>query len=517
MANSETPEKPSPDVAQSVEKARRMSCIAVGFALFTLLLRYSAFQPLFGLFETDGLDSRTPYALMMVCAVMAGVVVAHLGCRARPLFEGSAFFIATSALPCGLGIAAYIASRLQFVPLGIVLTVIDSFAFGTGIAVLFLSWAGVLCRTVRGDSRKVLVVLSLSFLLGFLVLLLSFAVLGDNPFLVLAAVPLSAVLLWFAKTGDKDRDAPPISLVPESTFGDPRSVSVLTGVIVAFFMLALSISGSIGTASLGLEVGESPYLRHLVTIAELLLIASLALLTGDARKLLYCVWVVPALLFVAGLVMMRSGNPTILSLGVGLSTAGRSCFELLLLFILVQRPGLPPSSRFMVGLFLVPEAGSILFGRMLLPLLYEAMGMTAQECMGVLTVALPIVLVSVVVAALVRELLASFDAYGAAPVWQDEGETGSGDDPESGCRAWTAVAAASARYGLTQRESTMVLSLVAGYSVAQIAETQVLSVNTVRTHVKNAYRKMGVHSRRELFEMIDAEDKKVRGGEGQQS
>ena len=43
-----------------------------------------------------------------------------------------------------------------------------------------------------------------------------------------------------------------------------------------------------------------------------------------------------------------------------------------------------------------------------------------------------------------------------------------------------------------------------GYSGKRISEVLVLSLNTVQTHTKNAYHKLGVHSHQELIDLVEA-------------
>lgn len=45
--------------------------------------------------------------------------------------------------------------------------------------------------------------------------------------------------------------------------------------------------------------------------------------------------------------------------------------------------------------------------------------------------------------------------------------------------------------------------IVRGNSVAKIAELFVISENTVRTHSKHAYTKLGVHKRQDIIDMIE--------------
>ncbi|WP_407641840.1 response regulator transcription factor [Arabiibacter massiliensis] len=55
--------------------------------------------------------------------------------------------------------------------------------------------------------------------------------------------------------------------------------------------------------------------------------------------------------------------------------------------------------------------------------------------------------------------------------------------------------------GLSKREVEILQYLCKGRSRPYIAETLYLSENTVRTHSKNIYVKLGVHNRQELLDL----------------
>lgn len=59
--------------------------------------------------------------------------------------------------------------------------------------------------------------------------------------------------------------------------------------------------------------------------------------------------------------------------------------------------------------------------------------------------------------------------------------------------------------GLSPREAEVLVYLARGFTPAYIAKTLVLSISTVRTHVRNIYRKLGVGKREELIHLIDGE------------
>ena len=58
---------------------------------------------------------------------------------------------------------------------------------------------------------------------------------------------------------------------------------------------------------------------------------------------------------------------------------------------------------------------------------------------------------------------------------------------------------------LTPREQEVIIELAAGHSSGYIAELLFISSNTARSHMKNIYKKLGVHSREELLTRIKSE------------
>ncbi|MDR1185077.1 MAG: helix-turn-helix transcriptional regulator [Coriobacteriales bacterium] len=58
-------------------------------------------------------------------------------------------------------------------------------------------------------------------------------------------------------------------------------------------------------------------------------------------------------------------------------------------------------------------------------------------------------------------------------------------------------------YKLSHREQEVLLLLVKGRNRASISKTLYISDNTTRTHMKNIYRKMGIHSHQELLDIME--------------
>ncbi|MEG0016139.1 MAG: helix-turn-helix transcriptional regulator, partial [Gordonibacter sp.] len=76
----------------------------------------------------------------------------------------------------------------------------------------------------------------------------------------------------------------------------------------------------------------------------------------------------------------------------------------------------------------------------------------------------------------------------------------------------TLCAQAAKEHDLTRREEDMLLMLCQGCSYAEIATELYLSPNTVKSHIRSLYRKMGVEERANLAREVDTLAQR-RGGE----
>lgn len=58
------------------------------------------------------------------------------------------------------------------------------------------------------------------------------------------------------------------------------------------------------------------------------------------------------------------------------------------------------------------------------------------------------------------------------------------------------------KYGISEREGEIIALLIEGLSNQQIAKQLYISPNTVKTHIKNIYAKVGVNNRLQLFSLL---------------
>ena len=72
-----------------------------------------------------------------------------------------------------------------------------------------------------------------------------------------------------------------------------------------------------------------------------------------------------------------------------------------------------------------------------------------------------------------------------------------GTDAEKIC-----IQEAAKRFDLTRRETTILQCLLQGMSNEEISHELVISVNTIKKHILNLYRKLGINNRVQMFKMI---------------
>ena len=63
------------------------------------------------------------------------------------------------------------------------------------------------------------------------------------------------------------------------------------------------------------------------------------------------------------------------------------------------------------------------------------------------------------------------------------------------------------RFQLSARETQVFELLAKGRNREHISKTLFISDNTTRTHMKNVYRKLDVHSQQELIDLLEASEK----------
>ena len=244
----------------------------------------------------------------------------------------------------------------------------------------------------------------------------------------------------------------------------------------------------------------------LVNIAFVVVTAVLLVRGASLNRVVFFNWIAYMLLFFAGVLVMAVAPEDAARLGSNLATSARVGFTMLLvLFVVAPERWSKMDLTKRASLFLlIPEALAALVRYIAVPahLSQTQGGQAALMTYG--GTAVIFILSAAIVIMLGFLLLRSTEAAGqsTAPI-----------DPATDLTAAIAVQDSveelvshelASRYGLTPREAEVVRCASQGHSLEKTAELLSVSVNTVRTHNRSAYAKMGVHSRQEIIELAAA-------------
>ena len=89
-------------------------------------------------------------------------------------------------------------------------------------------------------------------------------------------------------------------------------------------------------------------------------------------------------------------------------------------------------------------------------------------------------------------------------------------EPETEKRAFfrEAVDSLANEYGLTRQERRVLMLVAKGLNAGAISEEMVVSVNTAKSHMRNAYAKLNVHSQQEIIALVNERKAELRDTEG---
>ena len=320
----------------------------------------------------------------------------------------------------------------------------------------------------------------------------------------------------------------------------PAPAQALFAVLVGVLAISTCAKGMYDVLVAG-SIDTSMQLKHFITIAELAAIMLVCLCAAGVERLAFLGWAVLTGGLVTGLALMSfTGSATIMQVGLGTVAAARTCCEAFVFILVASRGAGGRAPRLALRAFAVPELVACLVGYGLLPAALTAAG---SEGVGAL-VGFVSVGLGVAVVACAFLLMASFALRGL----DGRDEVGAGDglaggvagvsdgaagapgaagaqrvdaaagvdtgadvpgrvlaDRVPGDRGEVAgrIEALGERCGLTPREREVAAYVFRGYSAKRIAEIDCVSLNTVQTHTRNVYRKLGVHSRQDLIDLVE--------------
>lgn len=364
-----------------------------------------------------------------------------------------------------------------------------SFALAAcSFSVLTLAWARRCRMEARANAKRAVLLVCLSSLASFALASVNSLAANDHALLAVAA-PAASALCLLPGDGRAERKAVSRGEPPAALASRP-----VVAVLVSLLVLIVCMKG-VSDAFYATESDAMLYLKHFITVVELAAIVFACLFATDMGRFAFAGWVVLVGGVLSGLsLLFFPGEPSAaFQFGLGTVTAGRTCLELFV-FILATCLSARDELRSTLMLLVVPETAGCLIGYGALPFALRSAGVAGGEWFGALS--LGACAVTVVSTLLAMSLLALKGLEGppSAPL--------PAEAPEDDSRRFDEVAR---RFSLTKREGETAYLFYRGYSAKRIADLHYVSLNTTQSHLRSVYRKMGVHNRQQLIDLVEAE------------
>ncbi len=371
-----------------------------------------------------------------------------------------------------------------------------------GYAWLTLCWGFSICSL--SSSRSALALL-LAFAASSVLQLTAFLPL---PVVVTVAViaPILSGIAWFCcnvQTQDRDtherRDASPS--MPLGIIG-----------ILGFFLIA----GRLAVGLLAYVTEAVPDNDRLLTIVCSLVMSALILVASrhiqDKGRLLQITWSGLVVIFMAGMFSLLVSNTMMGHVATASLSAVLGCFEVELFAIVAMSAkncGVSEVSAFGSTVLLFRVLPNFL-GKNLTPILIGTDPAWAQQ---VTTFVVPFMTFLAVVATIVfmnARTMGKISWFGnmdpADPALNNTASTFCPNiqamqvynqvPPTATCKML------ASQFGLTARETDVLLLVSEGRSYQKVADSLGISLGTVQGHVKCLYRKLGVHTKQEVIELV---------------
>ncbi len=333
----------------------------------------------------------------------------------------------------------------------------------------------------------------------------SFVVVGGVPLLDVAALPLAAgCFVWWSRSRGVAAVAPgatalgPVPTGQSDSQSRTRDVLWMVTIGGAFFFAGL-LSYLPRLNDMTVDMGTEDPLTigfTVVFLVPLMLVCIRIGKTGGGadRSTLFALLAVTLVILVAFFVLTLSMSSA-LAIQYGLARFVRRASRVvtfLFLLLFVYRVGFCPVRCFALG-FLVPMYAPKL-------LVYWAALVIPNAAAFSLSQVLVFALAMAVTLCLVVVLFLNFDGglvRQMAGVSIKEAGTERPVDRQGYCRSL------GAESGLTDREIDILCLLSQGYSGAKVCEELNISRGTLNTHSTSIYRKLGIHSKQELIDLVD--------------
>ena len=485
--------------------ARNDVLAIIGMALFWPLLRRNVLFHVLGGHDAS-LTGMTPLFCLYLACLTALVVLVVYRCKHNrdiTLNNRNALIAIFSAqallkvISCTLQLEGVVAT---------IAAVADALLFPAVFVSLTLLWASYVCKLSL--SRAAIVSVG-GFILSFLIQQIGWLP-RPVPEIITAFLPVISLgilvilneIAGSGKIAAENTAATSVETPTSFTWHSDRAIIVLMLSLLASSVLRGVVNGGVDSA-----LASPPLTQDILSIVYSgIFLGFMATPVAHKRKL-SMIWPLTMVVLFAGILLMMLFGSGHDSLGSAIMMMGRTCLSVLLWLLLVgevHQTHVNPIFVFSCC-FLGCDILSSLLGYLIVPALVSLAGIDAANLAPALAAGMALVMMAASVFAFTAPAFAektgSSDSTPSVPGIPDTSASDKSSLPQTDPLQHN-LDSISATYFLTEKESEVAALLAAGNSQKRIAEELGISIGTVQTHLKNIYRKLNIHTRQELIDLV---------------
>ncbi len=470
--------------------------LVIGLAFYWPLFRRNFFSAFFTMTPTHADLETVAHVAFFVGVVLVCLIALAMRSRLDRLFKSHAMPVVVALIIGCLSGLVMLGGDLFAPSLGWLMPVCSALSF-VGVIALTFSWATVLPSK---DTRTTMLYLVISFSLSYIAslpayLFSSMAEVLPYIFPLISGVFCVVCMRRHAQQSTILREE---SLRQES-FSQPSQIRNMVILLVVFLLVRSFIRGFIGSDALevaGFE-GEASLGTAAISFALSIVIAIVIHIVNRKELVFSVAWSILAVMLFAGFFVVAglSQFEFATQITIILMAPAGVLLSLFLWIVLICMPEHKPETSVIVPsvIFILVEAASWFTSDFLTLLTENLLGFSLSDYVGLLSLLATLILI---IAALVF-----FNALASPRITADENSAREENDGMSANER--ALQEIINQYQLTEREAE-VLSLIAqGHSYKKVAEIMYVSQSTIQTHATNLYRKLGVHSKQEVIDLIN--------------
>lgn len=462
-------------------KRTHTTLMVFGLAFFWPIFRRDSIGLIFGNNIGALHESRQAYLLFLVFVIAAAIAILWKWKLVDSLLVEKPWLVPLLSMLASVGCLGLIAAN-QFEVLKIFLVPFGSLFYAVWFASIVIAWGKLMSRTSGFDCFYPIVI---SFIMSYA--FSSLCLLSDWLLYFMPLVgPAASGLFWFACFKSSEESYSDQGLAVSFSAIPVKRIALLTIFLLAGGLVRGFLNRGVIASNPSFDLLET----HAISIVIVGIIILLTLTQRTPSALYRRTWMFLAILLFAGLFVLAiisDQNMDSLIRGRSLIIACRTCFGLLLWLVLslVSAQKTFPSVVLFCLFYTIGEAVASLSSYLLVPAFVQFLEVSFTSHLMVFSLAMAFML-----------LVASF-AFLNSGLFQDKRNSEGEDNTHA--RVCSELAD---EYGLSEREAEILDLISLGHSQKKIASMLYLSPNTVQSYAKSVYKKMGVHKRQEIIDLV---------------